>query len=230
MDRCGVPADSGKLARSRLLDRLVETGVYLVTDDEIDISRMLDALRGSLRAGIRVVQLRCKHGSTREAFEVGLRVADSCHDHGALLLVNDRADIAVALDSQGIHVGQDDLPVAAAREVVGLERLVGVSASYLDEVVAAARASEVDYIGFGAMFPTATKRDAEYAGPALLAQARAVIEKPIVAIGGINASNAAEVIRAGADAVAVVSAVFRAAEPADAVRRLLATVREARER
>jgi thiamine-phosphate pyrophosphorylase len=142
--------------------------------------------------------------------------------------VNDYADLAVALDAEGVHVGQDDLPPAAARAVVGPDRLVGLSVSAVEEAIEAA-SGEADYIGFGALFGTATKPDAEPAGPELLAEARRRVRLPIVGIGGVTAANLPEAIRAGADSVAVVSAVFGANDPAQATRELLAAIAAARD-
>src|SRR5262249_40412919 len=151
-----------------------------------------------------------------------------CRAHDALCFANDRADLALVLGTDGLHVGQDDLPADVARALLGADRLLGLSVSYLEEADRAEHAVELDYIGFGAMYPTATKPDAEYAGLDLLRAARSRTRLPIVAIGGITLDTAGEVIRAGADLVAVVSAVFRAPDAGDAARRLLDTVVAAR--
>ncbi len=214
--------------RAALVARLVESGVYLVTDDTLPPDELLRRLDAALAAGVRVVQLRDKRTAMRAVLRLGEQVAELCARHGALLLVNDRADLALALDAAGLHVGQDDLPPEVARRLLGPERLLGLSASFLPEVEAAERLEAVDYIGFGALYPTATKLDAEPAGLELLRQARQRTRKPIVGIGGITADTAAEVIRAGADAVAVVSAVFRAPDAGSAARTLLDQVRAAR--
>jgi len=202
--------------------------VYLVTDDELPRDRLLAGLDAALAAGIDVVQFRTKQSATRSALRLGAEVAQRCAARGALLVVNDRADIAVALRAGGLHVGQDDLPPAVAREVVGGKVLLGLSVSTVEEAAAAEGDAAVDYVGFGAIYPTATKPDAEYAGLELLRAARERVTKPLVAIGGITLERAAEVIAAGADCVAVVSAIFRAPEPGRAAEQLLACVTQAR--
>jgi thiamine-phosphate pyrophosphorylase len=130
-------------------------------------------------------------------------------------------DVAVAADADGAHVGQEDLPAGAARRVLGPDRLLGVSASVIEEAVTVER-DGADYLGFGAMYATPTKQDAEYAGPAMLAEVRRRVRLPIVAIGGITEANLSPVRDSGADLIAVVSAIAGAPDPAAAARRLLA--------
>ena len=206
--------------RQRRLAALRAAGLYLVTDDSIEPARRQSVVAEALAAGARVVQLRDKRALGGALLREAAALAALCHQYGALLIVNDRADVAVAAGADGVHVGQDDLPLAAARQVVGPDLLVGVSASFPDEAEAAERGG-ADYVGFGAMYVTATKPDAEYAGLRLLADVRSRVRAPLVAIGGITLENAPEVFAAGADLVAVVSAVFQAAAPAQAVRALL---------
>ena len=206
--------------RQRRLAILREARLYLVTDDSVEPARRRQVVAEGLAAGTRVVQLRDKLALGGALLREAADLAALCHRHGALLIVNDRADVAVAAGADGVHVGQEDLPLVAARQVVGPDRLVGVSASLPREAEAAERGG-ADYVGFGAMYATATKPDAEYAGPRLLADVRSRVRVPLVAIGGITLDNAAEVLAAGADLVAVVSAVFHAAEPERAARALL---------
>jgi thiamine-phosphate diphosphorylase len=206
--------------RQRRLAALRAAGVYLVTDDSIEPARRQLVVTEALAAGARVVQLRDKRALGGALLREAATLAALCHQCGALLIVNDRADVAVAAGADGVHVGQEDLPLAAARQVVGPDLLVGVSASFPEEAEAAERGG-ADYVGFGAMYVTATKPDAEYAGPRVLADVRSRVRVPLVAIGGITLENAPEVFDAGADLVAVVSAVFQATAPAQAVRALL---------
>ena len=214
--------------RAVLAGRLARTGLYVVTDDRLDEPELLQQLQAALDAGADVVQFRDKSRPRGAAYASARRVAERCRAAGALLIVNDYADLAVAVGADGVHVGQDDLPPEAARTVVGPERLIGLSSSFLDEVRTAADDPNVDYLGFGALFPTGTKPDAEPAGPDLLAQARQLIGMPIVGIGGVTAANLGAAISAGADAVAVVSAVFGAPDPGAATRELLAAIESAR--
>ncbi len=214
--------------RAALAGRLARTGLYVVTDDRLDEPELLRRLRAALDAGAEVVQFRDKTRPRGAAYAVARQVAERCRAAGALLIVNDYADLAVAVGADGVHVGQDDLPPRAARAVVGPDRLIGLSSSFLDEVRTAADDPDVDYLGFGALFPTGTKPDAEPAGSDLLAQARRLIGVPIVGIGGVTALNLGPAIGAGADAVAVVSAVFGAPDPGRATRELLAAIEAAR--
>jgi thiamine-phosphate pyrophosphorylase len=210
--------------RQQRLAILRSAGLYLVTDERVGREARRAVVEQALAAGVRVVQLRDKHALGRALLEEARALGALCRAYGALLIVNDRADVAVAAEADGVHVGQEDLPLAAARQIVGPDRLVGVSASTVEEAVEAERGG-ADYVGFGAMFPTPTKADAEYAGPQLLAEARRRVRIPLVAIGGITLANLPEVLAAGPDLVAVVSAVFGADDPAGAVRALLAALR-----
>ena len=218
----------GREQRAALTQRLARTGLYVVTDDRLEEPELLRRLQAALDAGAEVVQFRDKTRPRGAAYTIARAVAERCRAAGALLIVNDYADLAVAIGADGVHVGQDDLPPDAARVVVGPERLIGLSSSFLEEVRTAAEDPNVDYLGFGALFPTGTKPDAEPAGPDMLAQARRLIGVPIVGIGGVTTANLGEAISAGADAVAVVSAVFGAADPGAATRELLAAIRAAR--
>jgi thiamine-phosphate pyrophosphorylase len=210
--------------RARRLAILREAGLYLVTDDRLSPEARRRVVERALAAGTRVVQLRDKRALGGALLAEARDLVARCHAHDALLIVNDRADVAVAAGADGVHVGQEDLPLAAARQVVGPDLLVGVSASFVHEAVAAEREG-ADYVGFGAMFPTGTKSDAEHAGPALLAEVRRRVRLPLVAIGGITAANAPEVLAAGADLLAVVSAISSAPDPEAAARELLRLVR-----
>lgn len=174
----------------------------------------------ALGAGTRVVQLRAKNALGRALLCEARDLVELCHAHGALLIVNDRLDVAMAAGADGVHVGQDDLPQAAARAVAGPDLLIGVSASFPEEALAVEREG-ADYLGFGAMYPTPTKPDAEYAGPQMLAEVRRAVRLPIVAIGGITLENAPAVLAAGADLVAVVSAISGVPEPGRAAKAFL---------
>jgi thiamine-phosphate diphosphorylase len=223
-----VDSDLGASRRAWLLRRMTRTGLYLVTDDRLDSEELLSRLDAALRAGADVVQFRDKRDDRSAVASVGRRVAEHCRAAGALFIVNDDASLARDLDADGIHVGQDDASPAEVRAVVGPNQIIGLSVSHLPEADAAASNPDVDYIGFGALFHTPTKPDAEPAGPDMLAEARRRVHVPIVGIGGITATNLAPAFAAGADSVAVVSAVFSAADPAAATRDLLAAIARAR--
>ncbi|HEX9016717.1 MAG TPA: thiamine phosphate synthase [Chloroflexota bacterium] len=211
---------------------LVGTGVYPVTEDAVPAETRLAAVERALAAGARVVQLRDKSTPRRELLAEARAMKRLCDRLGAAFIVNDDVAIALACDADGVHVGQEDFPAEEARALLGESKVVGLS------VHSAAQAREVesisiDYLGVGAMFATSTKSDATLAGTALLRAVRAVTERPLVGIGGIDSSNAASVFEAGADAVAIVRGIFGQAEIGGAVRRLLeiaATSRQERGR
>jgi thiamine-phosphate diphosphorylase len=208
---------------ARFADFLESTRIYAVTDDSLSIDRLLETVDALLGVGIRIFQYREKSRPDRDRVEIGRRLAARVHAAGGLLLVNDRVDIALACGADGAHLGQDDLPLVAGRALLGPELLLGASASYLEEIEPAIAAG-IDYLGFGAMFATDTKTDAEYAGLEMLARVCEIASVPVVGIGGITLERAPSVIERGADAVAVVSALFRADDPTQASSALLAAV------
>jgi thiamine-phosphate pyrophosphorylase len=202
--------------------------VYFVTEEALSGGRSsVDVARAALQAGVRVVQLREKEGSARRALEIGLALRALTLDYGALLIVNDRVDLALAIAADGVHVGQEDLPVGVVRSLLGANALVGLSITAADQLTRA-DAADADCLGVGAVFPTGSKADATNTGLVLLSRARAATEAPIVAIGGITTTNAGEAVRAGADVVAVISAIAGAADPGAAARALQDVVAEAR--
>ncbi len=191
--------------------------------DPLDTGRSPVALAEAMLAGgARLLQLRLKHATARELFHAAAAIAPLARRAGALFLVNDRPDVACAVGADGVHLGQEDLPVAAARALLGTDRLVGVSTHDLDEARDAAGAG-ADYVGVGPVYDTTSKERAPAArGLGLVRAVRAAVACPIVAIGGITPETAAEVRAAGADAVAMIGALVRAADPAAAVRETLA--------
>ena len=196
-------------------------GLYLVTDERLSRGRATaEIVRAAIRGGVDAVQLRGKDLPAREQMAIGRALRAITRDAGVLFIVNDRVDLALALEADGVHVGQDDLGADDVRRLVGPDLIVGVSAATISEA-RAARDTGADYLGVGAIYGTATKPDAGAAtGPALIGTIRAAVDLPIVGIGGIKATNAAEVIAAGADGVAVVSAIVSAADPEAAAREL----------
>jgi thiamine-phosphate pyrophosphorylase len=193
--------------------------------DPLDTGRDPVALAAALLAGgARLLQLRLKNASPREVHAAAVAIRRLTRDAGALFLVNDRPDIACAVEADGVHLGQDDLPVAAARRVVGPERLIGVSTHDLVEARAAVAAG-ADYLGLGPVFATASKPKAlAPRGLELVRAVRAEVDRPLVAIGGIMVGTAADVLAAGADAVAMIGALVRAPDPAAAAREVMAAL------
>jgi thiamine-phosphate pyrophosphorylase len=175
-----------------------------------------------LAAGARLLQLRLKGVSARTLHTVALELRGATRATGAAFVVNDRPDVAAAVDADGVHLGQDDVPPAVARAILGPERWVGVSTHDLDEARAALR-DGADYLGVGPVFDTTSKPGALPArGLALVRAVRALTDRPLVGIGGITPDTASSVLDAGADAVAIIAALTRSDDPAQTVRRLLA--------
>jgi thiamine-phosphate pyrophosphorylase len=215
--------------RIRRRELLRGSDVYLVTEEALSAGRRSEEIaEAALRAGVRVVQVREKEGSARRALEVAMNLRGLTRRHGALLIVNDRLDIAIAVGADGIHLGQDDLPIELARRLLGPDALVGLSITN-DAQLAAQDTLQADYLGVGAVFPTGSKGDAALTGLSLISAARKATAAPVVAIGGIDAANAGLAIAAGADSLAVISAITQAADPGRAVEALAAAVKEARQ-
>jgi thiamine-phosphate pyrophosphorylase len=197
----------------------------VITDNRAARGRSLvEIAAAALAGGATAIQLRDKTSSALDQVALGRELRRLTRAAGALFFVNDRVDIAHAVEADGVHLGQDDLPVDAARAILGQEAIVGGSPGNLDEL-ARSLAAEVDYLGIGPMYPTGSKADAGAAiGPAGLAAMRARTELPIVGIGGIDADNLGPVLAAGADGVAIISAIVGADDVAAAARRVMAAI------
>ena len=205
----------------------VDWSVYVITDSRLCGRPLLACVEQALRAGATVIQLRDKQATTRQLVEMGRALAELCRRFGATFIVNDRVDVALAVEADGVHVGTDDMPVALARRLMGPGRIVGASVESPEEARQAEREG-ADYLGVGPIFATSTKPDAgEPRGPQLLQAVRQVTRLPLVAISGITAANAPLAIQAGADGVAVISAVMAAPDPEAATRQLALAVRRA---
>ena len=189
-----------------------------------DLSWLLDAV---LAGGGRMVQLRDKQTPLAALCPVARELSDRCQRAGGLFIVNDRADLALALGAGGLHVGQDDLPAAAARRLLPPTMVLGVS-THDPEQARRAQADGADYVAVGSIFPTGSKTDFHLVGCELIRRLRPEISAPLIGIGGITVDNVGEVIGAGADGVAVISAVCGAADPEGATRRLLDRIATAR--
>jgi thiamine-phosphate pyrophosphorylase len=203
--------------------RLADARLYLCTGLRPDLAEFADA---ALAGGVDVVQLREKHLEARDELAALAVLAEVCARHGALLAVNDRADVALAAGADILHLGQDDLPVAWARRVVGDEVVVGRSTHDEAQATAAANEEGVDYFCTGPCWPTPTKPGRPAPGLDLVrATAAAAPERPWFAIGGIDEARLGAVLAAGASRVVVVRAVTEAADPQTAASRLAAAVR-----
>ncbi len=199
--------------------------LYLVTDRKIAGDRDLqDIVKEAVAGGVTMVQLREKSISTRDFILLAQRLKAILSPLGVPLVINDRVDVALASDADGVHIGQSDMPYSKARELLGKEKIIGLSVENLQQV-AEAEALDVDYIGVSPVFATPTKTDtATPFGLEGLRKAASISSHPIVGIGGINASNAAGVMVSGADGIAVVSAIAGAESPRKASKELLEIV------
>lgn len=180
----------------------------------------METCRQALHAGVTAIQLRDKTASTRQLIEMAEILMILCEEHSALFIVNDRVDVALACGSCGVHLGQDDMPAAVARKLLGPEAVIGISVRSVDEAVAAWK-NGADYIAANMIFATDTKTNLE---KPLGLDAVGILKKatplPLIAIGGINTTNADTVRKAGADGIAVVSAIMAASQVDEAVRGL----------
>jgi len=195
-------------------------GVYLILDPDQAVGHSaIEIAEAALRAGASAIQWRQKTGSIAAHWLEILAVRDLCLRHDVPFLINDRVDVALAVHADGAHVGQDDLPADAVRQLIP-GKILGVSVSRLAEIPAAAAAG-ADYLGVGPIFPTPSKLDAAPAvGLGVLREARLATTRPLVAVGGITLENAAQVKAAGADAIAVISAICGVVDVGAATRTL----------
>ena len=202
-------------------------GLYVIIDPQVTGGREPSQVaRDALEGGAKILQLRDKVGDKGESLTLAEAIKESCHEKKALFIVNDHADLAAAVDAHGLHVGQGDLPIASARRVLGPRQIVGRSNHLLEEALESER-QEADYIAVGAMFPTATKDQPLVGGLQLLRQVKAFAQAPVVAIGGITQEGVEEVVKAGADAICVISAVGLAPSPREAARRMVESIQHA---
>ena len=184
--------------------------VYLVTDTVyFNDDNIWNKMEAALRGGVTLVQYRDKTQESRVLYERAVKMKALCDKYNVPMLVDDRADIAFAVGAAGVHVGQSDLPAEVARRMLGADAIIGVSAHNAEEALAA-EAAGADYLGCGAVYPTGTKKDTSVIGVKGLKAIRAVTKLPFVGIGGVTLANYRDVLNAGADGAAIVSAILSA--------------------
>ena len=182
----------------------IDYTLYLVTDRSVMSAKSLEqAVEQAIQGGCTVVQLREKYASSREFFETAQRVKQITDSYHIPLIINDRTDICLAVNAAGIHIGQQDLPAKIVRSMVGPDKIIGVSAEAIQ-----AEQDGADYLGVGAMFATSTKTNTRPVTIEQLTQIKQAVQIPVVAIGGIQSSNAATLTKTGIDGIAVVSAIL----------------------
>ncbi|WP_456412104.1 thiamine phosphate synthase [Thiolapillus sp.] len=184
------------------------TGLYAITMDGIQGKALLAQARAALEGGCRILQYRDKSGDAQRRREEALALLALCHEYRAVLIINDDLALCRQCNAHGVHLGRDDMPVAAARKILGRDKIIGVSC--YDDLQRGHQAAGqgADYLAFGAIYPSATKPAAANASLALLRRAKSALDPPIVAIGGITPENAGQVIQAGADMVAMIQGLF----------------------
>ena len=195
-------------------------GLYVIIDTEALRGRdQVEVAKQAISGGAKAIQLRDKHRNKGEILSKARELKALCAQSDVLFIVNDYLDIAIASDADGLHLGQEDLPVSTARQLIPIDRIIGCSTKTIAAALQA-QTDGADYVAVGSMYPTASKTDTHVVGLETLHQIREAISIPIVAIGGIDAKNAGEVMAAGADSVAVISAVLGAEDVEEATRQL----------
>lgn len=198
----------------------LDLSLYLVTNNSEDEEKFLNIIEESLKGGVSVVQLREKKAETLDFYNLALKVKEITQKYNVPLIINDRIDIALAIDADGVHVGQSDMPAKTARSMIGEDKILGVSAANIKEAKKAQRDS-ADYIGVGAVYPTNTKDDATSVPKKELKEIVKSVDIPVVAIGGITQENAHELNDCRIDGLSVVSAIMEAKNPKIASENLL---------
>jgi len=212
----------GRLLRQDKAGRV--RGLYVILDTNSLAGRShLEVAGQVIRGGAGVIQLRDKTTPKRELLALARELAALCRDNGVLFIMNDYLDLAVAAGADGLHIGREDLPCVEARKLLPIHMILGRSVTGV-ELAVTAEADGADYIAVGSMYPTSSKETAMVVGPEMLSQVRQATSRPLVAIGGITGNNAAEVMAAGADAVAVIRAVICADSPEEAARQIVTEI------
>lgn len=198
----------------------INYSLYLVTDRELLNGKdIVTTVEQAILGGVTMVQIREKSLSTLEFFQYALLLKDITKKYSVSFIVNDRTDIALAIDADGLHIGQDDMPLSIARKIFGPNKIIGVSVATLEQALAA-QAGGADYLGVGAVFPTTTKDDASNVSLQMLQEIKEKVAIPVVAIGGIHENNISKVMATGVEGAAVVSAIIASPDPCAAAKRL----------
>ncbi|MBR3155414.1 MAG: thiamine phosphate synthase [Methanobrevibacter sp.] len=198
----------------------LDLSLYLVTDKSDDVEKFLKTIEEAIKGGVSLVQIREKTAETLDFYNLALKVKEITEKHDVPLIINDRVDVALAVDAEGVHVGQSDMPCDVTRALVGPDKIVGVSAATIEEA-RKAESDGADYIGTGAVFPTATKDDAPKITKKDLKEIVESISIPVVAIGGITLNNAHELNDTGIAGLSVVSAIMSSENPKKSSEELL---------
>ena len=211
---CSIRGETG----SRSIAQQAIRGLYAITPDERETVQLLSRARLALQGGARVLQYRNKQASIDLKLEQAMALRELAREFAVPMIINDDAVLALEVDAEGVHLGDTDASVAAARKLLGADKIIGVSCYNRINLAHDAEEQGADYVAFGAFFASTVKPSASHATIALLDEARRAIRLPIVAIGGITAENGRQLLDAGADALAVISALFAAEDVLRAAR------------
>ena len=198
----------------------IDLSLYLVTDNSDDVEKFLNTIEEAIKGGTTVVQIREKTADTLDFYNLALKVKEITTKYNVPLIINDRVDVALAVDADGVHVGQSDMPCDITRKIIGEDKILGVSAATVDEAKKA-QDDGADYIGSGAVFPTQTKDDADKVTKQELKEIVESVDIPVVAIGGISLENAHELNDTGIAGLSVVSAIMSSDNPKKSSEELL---------
>jgi len=200
-------------------------GLYVIIDTQALIKGRshIDVASQAIQGGAKTIQLRDKLQSKRELLPIAQQLRNLCAEHDVLFIVNDNLDLALATDADGLHLGQNDLPIGVARKLLPIDKILGCSTTTVNQAIAA-QSEGADYIAVGSIYPTTSKETVEVVGLDRLRQIRQAVTLPLMAIGGITKDNVADVMAAGADSVAVISAVVRAEDVEEAAREIAETL------
>ena len=198
--------------------------LYVITDRKLSLGRTNEeVIRHAIAGGTDVVQLRDKEASTAAMYREAVLLRNLTKTTGTPLIINDRIDIALAVDADGVHLGQEDLPVSVARKLLGPDKLIGISTHSLEQALTAILENP-DYVSIGPVFSTQTKKAGPPVGTGLIRQLKKKTHIPVIAIGGIGLQNVREVFQSGADCVAIVSSIVSAENVEESVRRFIASI------
>lgn len=207
----------------------LDLSLYLVTDRSLSMGRSLEeVVTEAIKGGVTIVQLREKDCSSAEFYQLAIDMKEILTPHNIPLIINDRLDIALACDADGLHIGQSDLPYSVARKILGNDKIIGLSVENIQDAIQANKL-DIDYIGISPVFDTDTKNDtAKALGLEGVRDISKISMHPSVGIGGINKSNAKHIIEAGADGISVVSAIMSATNPKESANELLNIIRQSK--
>jgi thiamine-phosphate pyrophosphorylase len=188
--------------------RLLDIDLYFITDSKLTRKTVLEDVRAAIKAGVKIIQYREKEKTTGEVLEEAKKIGKLCKENSILFIINDRVDVALAVNADGIHLGNEDMPYSIARKLLGRKKIIGLTVQNIQEAIEAEKIG-ADYVGVSPIFETKTKVDAgKPAGTELIKVVKGKLKIPFVAIGGINEKNIKSVLKAGAKSVAIISAII----------------------